>query len=254
MNTKLTMSTAALALLLSGCGLGNGRPDGSGTIECTQVDVAPQVAGRLQSLPPQEGDAVKKGDLVAQIDPTDYELKRDEARAAARAAEADLKRIQQVFEKKSATQKQLDDAQTALDLARARLALAEKAVSDCTVRAPTDGVVTVRSREEGEMVAAGTPLVTVSKLDEVWLSIYVPESRLGRVKIGQGARVKIDGERKTHEGKVTFVSPEAEFTPRNVQTPDERAKLVYRVKIALKNPDGVFKPGMPADGYLEPVK
>lgn len=241
----------AMVVLLTGCVLGGPKPDGSGTIECTQVDVAAEVAGRIARLAPQEGDAVRQGDVVAQIDAAAYELKRDEARAAARAAEADFARIQQVFERKSATQKQLDDARAGLDLARARLALAEKAVTDCTVRAPVGGVVTVRGREDGEVVGAGTPLLTISKLDEVWLSIYVPESRLGGIRLGQRARVRIDGDRKAYEGKVTFVSPEAEFTPRNVQTPDERAKLVYRVKIMLPNPDGVFKPGMPADGYLQ---
>jgi HlyD family secretion protein len=70
------------------------------------------------------------------------------------------------------------------------------------------------------------------------------------VKIGQPAHVRIDGGSQPYPGTVTFISPQAEFTPRNVQTPDERVKLVYRVKITLKNPDGVFKPGMPADGYL----
>jgi HlyD family secretion protein len=84
----------------------------------------------------------------------------------------------------------------------------------------------------------------------VWLSIYVPESRLAGVKLGQPARVRVDGTDRVFEGKVTFISPEAEFTPKNVQTPEERAKLVYRLKITLPNPQGVFKPGMPADGYL----
>lgn len=236
---------------LPGCGFIGGAPDGSGTIECTQVQVSPQVAGRIAKLPPQEGTALKKNDLVAQLDPTDYELKRDEARATAKIAEADLKRIQQVFESKSATQKQMDDARTAYDLATARLAIAEKAVSDCTVRAPMDGVVTIRNREEGEFVGVGTPLITLSRLDEVWLSVYIPEDRLSRVKLGQPARVRVDGDKTAYEGILTFVSPEAEFTPKNVQTPDERAKLVYRVKITLPNPEGVFKPGMPADGFLE---
>jgi HlyD family secretion protein len=135
--------------------------------------------------------------------------------------------------------------------AKARVALAEKAASDCTVTAPADGVVTTRSREPGEFVGPGAPLVTISRLDEVWLSIYVPEPNLGRVKLGQAAQVRIDGSDRQFKGTVTFISPEAEFTPRNVQTPDERAKLVYRVKITLPNPEGVFKPGMPADGFLE---
>jgi HlyD family secretion protein len=306
----------AAAPLLAGCGLGSGGPDGSGTIECTQVQVAPQVAGRLLSLPPQEGDSVKAGDVVAKIDPADYELRRDEARAglalaqaqldlmlagardediqrareqvneakaAAGAAEADYLRIKQVFEKKSATQKQMDDAraqaerttatlaaaeqglvkltrgnrqeeirisQAQVDQARARLAVAEKAVADCTITAPMDGTVTTRAREEGEIVSPGSILLTLSRLDEVWLSIYAPEDRLSRVKLGAKARVKLDGDKQMYEGAVTFISPEAEFTPKNVQTPDERAKLVYRVKITLANPDGLFKPGMPADGFF----
>jgi HlyD family secretion protein len=313
---RAIMACVVSGALLCGCKLHKDRPDGSGTIECTQVIVAPQVSGPLLRLPPQEGDALKKGDLIAQIDPRDYELKRDEtkaqlnaaqarldlmlagsrvedieraknqvaeAEASAKAAEADLKRIRQVFENGNATQKQMDDAQAQadrtaaavaaarqtlqrlqqgnreeeirlaqaeLDQAQARLASIEKTLQDCTVEAPMDGVVTTRVREEGEYVGVGTPLLTLSRLDEVWLSVYVPETKMSQVKMGQTARVKLDGDESFYEGVITFVSPEAEFTPRNVQTPDERAKLVYRVKITLKNPNGLFKPGMPADGYL----
>ncbi|MBU1909517.1 MAG: efflux RND transporter periplasmic adaptor subunit [Verrucomicrobia bacterium] len=305
--------------VLAGCGLRNDRPDGSGTIECTQVQVSPQVAGRIMEFAWQEGDAVPKGAVVAKLDPADYELKCNEARAAlaqvqaqrdlmlagardediqrareqvreaeaaARAAQADFERIRQVFEKKSATQKQMDDAragndraaavlaaaqqaleklvrgnrqeeiraaQAAVDLAQARLAQTEKTLSDCSVIAPMDGVVTTKIREEGEVVGPGAALLTLSRLDEVWLSVYVPETRLGGVKLGQAARVRIDGDAREYDGKVTYISPEAEFTPKNVQTPEERVKLVYRVKITLPNPDGVFKPGMPADGYLGAV-
>ncbi len=301
----------------AGCGFQRGMPDGSGTIECVQVQLAPLVGGRLLDFPPREGARLKQGDLVARIDPADYELKRNEARAAlaaaeaqldlmlagsrdedilrsreqvalaaaaARAAAADLRRIEQVYQKRSATQKQMDDARSAaeqtaaalaaaeqahakavrgnreqeieaaralVEAARARLAQLDKAVADCRVTAPADGMVTTRVREDGEVVSAGSVLLILSRLDEVWLSLYVPESRLGQVKLGQAAWVRIDGDPKAYEGKVTFVSPEAEFTPRNVQTPEERAKLVYRIKITLPNPDGVFKPGMPADGYLE---
>jgi HlyD family secretion protein len=306
----------ALPLVLFGCHSGGLQPDGSGTIECTQVQVSSQVGGRLLKLVPQEGAVLRRGGLVAQVDPVDYVLKRDEAKAAlveaqvqlelmragsraedigrgraevqaakaeAEAAAADLRRIREMFEKQSATQQQLDGAQARADgaaaalagaehglarllagnrpeeirvaearveMAKARLATVEKAVADCTVLAPMDGVVTTRSHEEGEMVSAGEPLITLSRLDEVWLSVYVPETRLGRVKVGQPAWVKLDGMDKMFEGTVTFTSPEAEFTPRNVQTPEERTKLVYRVKITLKNKDGIFKPGMPADGFL----
>lgn len=306
---------AALALA-GGCALNNGRPDGSGTIECTEVDIAPLVSGKIIALLPQEGDPVGKGDLVARLDSADYELKaheaaaavevaraqlnlllagsRDEdierareqvreAKASMEAAQADLRRIESVFKTGAATQKQMDDARTQAERTRAalaageqnlaklvkgtreeeiklaeaqlaqaaaRLASAEKSVADCAVTSIVQGVCTTRVREEGEFVQAGATLVTVSRLDEVWLSVYVPETSLGSVKLGQKARVKIDGRPDFFEGKITYISPTAEFTPRNVQTPDERAKLVYRVKITLPNKEGVFKPGMPAEGYL----
>ncbi len=301
--------------MLVGCARGP-APDGSGTIECTQVRLASEVAGRLADLSIQEGDSVQTSQIVARIDPLPYALKRDEAQAAlslaqaqldlmlagsrdediqraraqlreaqaaAAGAAADARRMDEVFAAGSATTKQRDDAHTAaertaaaavaaeqqlarfvsgnrkediraaqasVELARARLAQAEKALSDCTVRAPMAGTVTAKSTEQGEIVAAGATLATVSRLDEVWLSVYIPETRVGRVRVGQPASVRIDGDSTRYQGKVTFVSPEAEFTPRNAQTPDERAKLVYRVKITLPNPNGVFKPGMPADGYV----
>lgn len=238
-------------VLFAGCRGAGDRPDGSGTIECTQVAVSPLVAGRIIDMPLQEGEAVKAGDLVATIEAINYELRRDKAAAVLAAAKADFDRIHEVFERKSATGKQMDDARAAYDLAKARLALAEKAVADCTVTAPIGGVVTTRAREAGEYVTPGAPLVTISRLDEVWLSIYIPADRLGRVTLGQPAWVRVDGNPKRYEGRVTFIASEAEFTPKNVQTPEERVKLVYRVKITLPNPDGLFKPGMPADGYLE---
>ena len=111
-----------------------------------------------------------------------------------------------------------------------------------------------RNREPGELVSPGTVLITLSRLDEVWLSVYVPETRLANVKLGQPARVKLDGLDKMFKGTVTFVSPEAEFTPKNIQTPAQRARLVYRVKITLPNPEGIFKSGLPADGYLAEMK
>jgi HlyD family secretion protein len=292
------------------------RPDGSGTIEATQVDVAPEVAGRLLEIPVKEGSPVQSGDVIAKIDGSDYELKRDraagerdQARAqvdllvagarsedieAARAhvrsaqaafdlAEANRRRVEALVSGGAATARQGDEARTAseqagatlaaaqetlakmlsgsrgeevraaqarLEQATAALKLAERAVTDCTVTAPIDGVVTTRIRDVGEFVTIGSPIVTVSRLDEVWLSIYVPEARLSEIKLGAPAYAKVDGDPATYEGTVEFISPEAEFTPRDVQTADERAKLVYRVKIALPNPEGVFKPGMPADGYL----
>ena len=120
---RTLVAAVAIMGLLSACRLSGDKPDGSGTIECTQVQVAPEVAGIILQLPPQEGDTIKKGSLIAQLDPRNYELKRDEAKAVLQAAETDLKRIEQVYLKKTATQKQMDDAQSAYDLAEASVKL-----------------------------------------------------------------------------------------------------------------------------------
>jgi len=313
----LGLACLVVGLFLAGCRNRAVQSDGSGTIECTQVQVAAQVGGRLLSLFPQEGARVKENDRVAQIDPTDYILRRaeaqallaqaeaqaalvkagsrpedirrgrervNEARAAANGASNDLRRVVQIVSSGSATAQQLDGARALADgtaaalaaseqdlarleagsrqeeirlaeshvgVMRARLAQVEKAVNDCTLSAPMDGIVTTRNHEEGEWIAPGASLLTLSRLDEVWLVVYLPETRLGKVKLGQKAWVAIDGTARRFEGKMTFLSPEVEFTPKDIQTPDQRAKLVYRVKITLPNPDGIFKPGMPADAYLE---
>ena len=204
--------------------------------------------------------------------------------AIAGAASNDLRRTRALFAGGSATEKQRDDAragfdraaagqaaaeqnlarltagsrkeeirlaETQVDVARARLAQAEKAVQDCTLRSPVNGTVTTRSHEEGDWTVPGSTLLTLSRLDDVWLAIYVPETRLATVKLGQNVRVAVDGSTRRFEGKVTFISPDAEFTPKDIQTLDQRAKLVYRVKITLPNADRAFNPGLPADAFLE---
>jgi HlyD family secretion protein len=313
----IAAAVAALVCLGSGgCGSRNPGPDGSGTIEATEVRVAPEVGGRLAAVLVREGDVVVPGQVVARIDPALMEMKRDEALAAERLARAqmdlvaagsrdediqraramfeeasaaawaaaqDWKRVKEVFDKGSVSAKQADDtkamadrtaaaraaaektlerlvagsreqevraAQAALDVALSRLAQAEKAVRDATVTAPLGGVVVLKSAEEGEMISAGSPVATIARTDEVWLSVYVPEDRLALLKLGQKAAVRVDGLDRDFTGTVSFISPDAEFSPKNVQTSAERAKLVYRVKILLRNPEGIFKAGMPADAWM----
>jgi HlyD family secretion protein len=135
-----------------------------------------------------------------------------------------------------------------LDQARAALAIAEDDLRKSTLYAPFNAFVTVKDTEEKEFVQPGTPVVTIADLDEVWVKTYVPETQLGRVRLGQEADVLSDtflG--KVYRGKVTFISPEAEFTPKNVQTKEERVKLVYRIKVTLTNPNQELKAGMPVD-------
>ena len=105
--------------------------------------------------------------------------------------------------------------------------------------------------DAGEIVMRGTPIVVVTDLDNAWANLFVPEPMIPRVKLGQPARVITDAGGEGLHGKVTFISPKAEFTPRNVQTAEERSKLVYRIKVTVDNREGILKPGMPVDAELE---
>jgi RND family efflux transporter MFP subunit len=139
-----------------------------------------------------------------------------------------------------------------LEQAEAAAKLAGRRVAQARVTAPIGGVVAKRLAEPGEIVAPGFPLATVVDLSVVRLVVYVAEPDLPRVRVGAAARVTVDGlPGRSFDGRVTYISPEAEFTPRNVQTREERAKLVFAVKIELQNPDSLLKPGMPADAAIE---
>ena len=145
-----------------------------------------------------------------------------------------------------------------IDQARARLQQQQQAQAICETRlgysilvSPVSGLVLSKNVESGEYVVAGTPIVTVGDLSKVWVRVYVNESDLGQVKVGQKVRVSTDTyPGKIYEGQVSFISSSAEFTPRNVQTKKERVKLVYRVKVNIPNTNMELKPGMPADAEI----
>jgi membrane fusion protein YbhG len=201
-----------------------------------------------------------------------------QAEANFKAAEADYKRMEELIASKTVTQRQYDEtfaryvsaqqtyeklmrglrkeeilaARARRDQAAAQSDVLRKKVRDCIVRSPVRGTVTLRSIEPGELVTMGAHLVRITYLDEVDLMIYVPEQQLGLVDLGQKASVSIDTfEKRSFEGRVVYVSPVAEFTPKNVQTKEERTKLVFGVKIRVPNPDGILKPGLPADARID---
>ncbi|MFP4210002.1 MAG: HlyD family secretion protein [Alkalispirochaeta sp.] len=171
-----------------------------------------------------------------------------QARSRAEAAEAQLQRLETLVrpEDRRRANAQVAEAETAVS----RL---ERHVSDATISAPRAGTITVVVREVGEMVAPGTPLLVLADLSIVFLTIYVPERRLGEITIGGASMVQVDGmPDREFPGTITAVAERAEFTPRNVQTEEARAQLVYAVEITLENPDGVFKIGMPATAKIVP--
>jgi len=142
-------------------------------------------------------------------------------------------------------------AEGQLESVRGALAAAEKRLRDAVVTAPLDATVLLKIREPGETVGPGQPIVRLADLDHMWLRVYVAETEIHRVKLGQKAEVTIDAAPgRTFAGEVTEIAQEAEFTPKNVQTREQRVKLVFGVKIGLVNPEGALKPGMPADARI----
>jgi HlyD family secretion protein len=212
------------------------------------------------------------------------------ARAEQASARTDLARFEELLQRNSGSRKQRDDAATRaqvaeervrsaeeqvralrevlqrleagarpqeIQAARARVAIVdaqiathEKAIADAVVKAPSAGVITEKLAEPGELLSPRMPLVVVTDLDRAWANVYVDEPMVPRVRLGQPAEIQTDaGDRLT--GTVSYISPRAEFTPRNVQTAEERSKLVYRLKITADNTRGVLKPGMPVEARID---
>lgn len=177
----------------------------------------------------------------------------DAARAGRDASQAQLRQAREslALVRKGPRRERIDQGRARLREAEAALALASERLGYATLTAPVAGTVLSKNVEPGEQVATGTPVITIGELDSVWMRAFIPETDLGRIKLGQQARVTTDTwPGRVYDGTVTFISSEAEFTPKNVQTSKERVKLVYRIKITLPNPHRELKPGMPADAEI----
>lgn len=313
--------TAALSIVFVFAGCGNNHENNSitasGTIESVNVTVSSKSTGKIEKLNFKEGDRVKKGDLLVEInhDLLDIQLRQSEAgvdlanaqlkllKSGARRedikqsedlvnqaktnvdlAKLDKERAEDLYKQDAATKKQFDDASARYDLALsqynsarenlkkvktivrpeeieqsqanlkrsiATVDLIRQNIEDCRVYAPVEGFVSKKFVEAGENTIVGASLLRISNLETVDLVIYIPETDIAKVKLGQDAEIKIDAFKdKTYTGKIIFISPEAEFTPKNIQTPDERTKLVFAVKIQIPNPQFELKPGLPADAKI----
>ena len=149
---------------------------------------------------------------------------------------------------KGAPRERIEAQRALVRQAEAALAQVDAQTTNAVIKAPFAGTVTVRHREQGESVPAGAPVLTVMNPLDRWVRIYVREDQIGRVSIGQKAEIRSDSDDQVRSGQVVFIANEAEFTPRNVQTTEERVKLVYAVKIAISGDTALaLKPGMPAD-------
>lgn len=234
-------------VLLTGNGGGSGALTGSGTIEAPEVAIAPLVAGTIIEAPVAEGASVKRGDVLFRVDESVVKLQVAQAQAGVNAAKAALDQAKR--DKKSSAE--IAAAQAQLDAATAGLQLAQLQQSYCTVTSPVDGILLTKALDAGEIAAPGKTLATVGRLDELTVTVYVPESEIGRVKAGAKATLTTDSLSSSFPCTVVSVASEAEFTPAQVETKDQRVKLVYAVKLSLSDSSGSLKPGMPADVTFE---
>ncbi len=260
--------------------LPEGLVQANGRIEGDHYTVAGKVAGKITELKAREGDEVKKGQVLAKLDDAQINAKvlqaqkgLDVTEALCRAAEVsekqsrhDQARLQSLQHKNSASKQEAEQATSVWKVAKEKLAAAKAQCGvstatlqevlslkdDLTIHAPAKGIITTRIVDEGEIVAAGSPLFDIVDLDRLYLKVYVPEKQIGKVRLGLPARIYTDAfPDKPFFATVRYIASRAEFTPKEVQTPDERVKLVYAVKLYLtENPGHKLTPGLPADAVI----
>lgn len=225
--------------------------EGSGTIEVTEIAISSKVAGKIVALPFEEGEDVKKGDLLVRLEYDELSAQRSSARANLENAAKNLKRIRDLFASGSVSQKDLDTAETAYRVAKANVDMVAASIDQAVIYSPISATVLSRNLEVGEMAFPGSAILTVGDLSVPWIRVYVSAVDLKYVSLGRKAFVMVDAypDEKFY-GKVVAISNKAEFTPKTIQTKDERVKLMYAVKIRLENPKGKLKAGMPADAYI----
>jgi HlyD family secretion protein len=270
-----------LSILTASCG--ERRNTVSGTIEVDEVHVGPRSGGRVEKIFAQEGDRLRAGQPIVELDAAELKARRDLAVAqidsVTHDAESqvalleflrdDAKRQQDLLKRKvisptdaqkaassaTAQEKIVAAAQTRVIQARAQLADIDAQFAEMQVKAPSDCVLEVLSVKVGDVLAANREVATLLLPQHLWVRVYVPEPWLGLIKIGDHVRVRVDSFRgKDFDGIVEQVNRQAEFTPRNVQTVEDRIRQVFGVKIRLPSGEDRLRAGMAADVYFPNVK
>lgn len=229
-----------------------------GNVDIRDVALGFRVSGRIAEVRCEEGDRVRHGDVVAVLDKrpflddvTLHTAQMEEAEVTRNKVEKPFQRRAQLTKIGAISTEERDDAEAARDeaqaqvkSAQARLQIALTNLEDTEILAPSDGVILTRVREPGAVVAAGDPVYTLALDSPVWVRTYIDEPNLGHVYPGQKASVSTDSGHE-YEGQVGFISPQAEFTPKSVETAQLRTDLVYRLRVIVNNPDKSLRQGMP---------
>lgn len=226
----------------------NGTVGGSGTIEATNITVSSRMQGseRITLVRVKAGDTVKKGAVLFKLDPTQAFLQVDQAKAGVRAAAATLKQARD-DDKSSA---EIAQDQAVLDQADLQVKMLQVQVGYSIITAPIDAVALDVPATVGENASPGGTLAVLGDVKHLTVSVFIPESRIAEVKVGQAGTLSTDSSTKSFACKVTSIASKAEFTPASIETKDQRVKLVYEVKLDVTDSSGALKPGMPVDVKL----
>ncbi len=278
---------------LVSCGDSNGKADGYGNFEATEITISAENNGKLMQFNVDEGDVLKKEQLVGYIDTIPLSLKKDQLlvskdviaskskgvlsqisvlNAKLKTAKTNKTRVENLIKDNAATQKQLDDVNGEIDVIKNQIRSVEiqnapvvnelknidvqlqqldDQIQKSKIVNPVNGTVLTKYAEPNEVTVFGKPLYKIADLSTMQLRVYVSETQLPNLKIGQNVTVKIDDkdDMKSYDGTISWIASEAEFTPKIIQTKEERVALVYAVKIDVKNDDSL-KIGMPAEMWL----
>jgi len=273
--------TVAWSISLSACG--NRSNAVSGTIEVDEVHVGPRSGGRVEKIFAWEGDTLRAGQPIVQLEATELQARRDLAAAqintAIHDADAqqaqldflrdDAKRQADLLKRKvvspndaeraasaaRAQEKNVQAARMRVTQARAQLADIDAQLAEMQVTAPSDSVLEVLSVKVGDVLPANREVATLLLPQHLWVRVYVPEPWLGLIKVGETVRVRVDSfHGKDFEGTVEQINRQAEFTPRNVQTVEDRIRQVFGVKVRLPNNEDRLRAGMSADVFFPNVR
>lgn len=220
----------------------------TGTVEADQFQITPALAGRITAVKVAEGDQVSKGDVLVKLDTAALKLQLAQAKEGVKAAKAAVKNAK---DDSDATKADVKAAKARQAQAEAAVKLVKVQLGYATVTAPGDGTVVSLIGNVGQNAAPGKTLLTITQPSSLFVRVFVPETEVGNVKIDQGASLTTDSSQETFTGKVSFIASESEFTPNNIQTEDQRTKLVYEVRVRVSDDTGTLKAGMPVEVTLD---
>ncbi len=268
MGMVLGMSFLSMLFMIGGCGYKNAdqRIEATGTIEMTETTVNSKSNGRIVTILADEGQAVKAGDLLAELDHEELDAQiaaaksnLDVAIANYDAARTDLARNRQLYQAQQISASQFDQALTKNDVtkaqvsqAKANLALLNVQLKNVQIFAPAGGILSEKLIENGEVIASGTSLFTHLDYEKPWVKVYLPLKEVSKVRLNDKAYITLDAfPNRKFWGRISFISNEAEFTPKDFLSKEERVKQVFAVKVQLANKDNILKAGLPVDVAIE---